>query len=309
MEHVRLLASILILAVGCGVAFVLYGESRRRHPEGSVFPSLLWHHAAFNVLILVLIFSKYIDLNLPGWKPALSGSVPDAYGAPAVELVLIFMSYQAVRAVLALKGPAAKRTARPAAAAFAGYAVFCLAVRLFNIPLAEDVKDSLVVPAIAAEVLVLIRGLVTAGKAGRKAGIVRGFARLYLSRYAVLTVLLAVILRLGLPPVFKAAGAAAVLLYFNLIPYIWLRTCFLPNAESLRAAAVLSDLAPVYERFAVTPREQEICGLILQGRTNREIGRALFISPSTVKNHLSSIFRKCGVRSRHGLVGLFLQKR
>jgi len=49
----------------------------------------------------------------------------------------------------------------------------------------------------------------------------------------------------------------------------------------------------------LTPREETIVGLIKRRLGNREIAEALKISESTVKFHLSNIFRKLGVRDRH----------
>jgi DNA-binding NarL/FixJ family response regulator len=48
----------------------------------------------------------------------------------------------------------------------------------------------------------------------------------------------------------------------------------------------------------LTPRDVEILGLLVLGRTNREIGEHVCLGPGTVRNHLSRIFRKLGVRSR-----------
>lgn len=48
----------------------------------------------------------------------------------------------------------------------------------------------------------------------------------------------------------------------------------------------------------LSARELEVLTLIGRGRANDEIARALFISPHTVKNHVSSIYRKLGVRDR-----------
>lgn len=48
----------------------------------------------------------------------------------------------------------------------------------------------------------------------------------------------------------------------------------------------------------LTAREREIIRLIAEGKNNREIAAELFISEKTVKNHISSIFRKIKVHDR-----------
>ena len=48
----------------------------------------------------------------------------------------------------------------------------------------------------------------------------------------------------------------------------------------------------------LTVREEEILKLLATGESNREIGRRLFISEQTVKNHVASIFRKLQVNDR-----------
>jgi DNA-binding NarL/FixJ family response regulator len=45
-------------------------------------------------------------------------------------------------------------------------------------------------------------------------------------------------------------------------------------------------------------REREVVGLIAGGATNREIAQRLYLSPHTVKEHTSAIYRKLGVRNR-----------
>jgi DNA-binding NarL/FixJ family response regulator len=49
---------------------------------------------------------------------------------------------------------------------------------------------------------------------------------------------------------------------------------------------------------ALSARETEILRLVAQGRDNTEIAQELYLSPSTVKNHVSSILEKLGVESR-----------
>ena len=48
----------------------------------------------------------------------------------------------------------------------------------------------------------------------------------------------------------------------------------------------------------LTDREREILRYVARGNNNREIGEALFITEGTVKNHVSNILSKLGLRDR-----------
>ena len=48
----------------------------------------------------------------------------------------------------------------------------------------------------------------------------------------------------------------------------------------------------------LTPRESDVLRLIAEGKSNREIARALFVSEATVKTHVNRIFAKTGSRDR-----------
>ena len=50
--------------------------------------------------------------------------------------------------------------------------------------------------------------------------------------------------------------------------------------------------------FSLTARENDILALLAEGRSNREIAQALYLSEKTVKAHLAAIFRKLGVTNR-----------
>lgn len=52
----------------------------------------------------------------------------------------------------------------------------------------------------------------------------------------------------------------------------------------------------------ITSREEEICTLLAQGLTNRQIAEALYISEGTVKNYISSIYDKTGIHDRAKLI-------
>jgi DNA-binding NarL/FixJ family response regulator len=56
--------------------------------------------------------------------------------------------------------------------------------------------------------------------------------------------------------------------------------------------------ATIRPSSALTQRETDILALLAQGKSNRDISRALFLSEKTVKAHLAAIFRKLGVTNR-----------
>jgi DNA-binding NarL/FixJ family response regulator len=85
--------------------------------------------------------------------------------------------------------------------------------------------------------------------------------------------------------------------------------------ESLLAPSVTKRLIEAYvsrpEHHAaparegleeLSPRELEVLGLVARGHTNREIAETLYLSPLTVKTHVSRILMKLRARDRVQLV-------
>ncbi|HSD02007.1 MAG TPA: response regulator transcription factor, partial [Gaiellales bacterium] len=52
------------------------------------------------------------------------------------------------------------------------------------------------------------------------------------------------------------------------------------------------------QRDELTPAELEVASLVSEGKRNKEIAAALWMSEKTVEAHLSRIYRKLGVRNR-----------
>jgi DNA-binding NarL/FixJ family response regulator len=90
-----------------------------------------------------------------------------------------------------------------------------------------------------------------------------------------------------------------------------------PRSELIRAiraaAGGATVLAPVVAakllgrnrapaHLELTARELEVLGLVAKGRTNSEIGQALYIGEATVKTHLLHAFAKLGVDDRTAAV-------
>jgi LuxR family transcriptional regulator, maltose regulon positive regulatory protein len=71
------------------------------------------------------------------------------------------------------------------------------------------------------------------------------------------------------------------------------------SCDYSRAAAVgIRLIRPPSHEAELTNREQEVFRLVCEGRTNKEIATALFLSTATVKVHIRNILRKLGVRTR-----------
>jgi DNA-binding CsgD family transcriptional regulator len=69
------------------------------------------------------------------------------------------------------------------------------------------------------------------------------------------------------------------------------------NGE-LRASGQTLRARSMPDSDALTPSELQVALRVAEGLTNREVAAAIFLSPKTVEHHLSSIYRKLGIRSR-----------
>jgi DNA-binding NarL/FixJ family response regulator len=56
---------------------------------------------------------------------------------------------------------------------------------------------------------------------------------------------------------------------------------------------------------ALSARQREILGYVVEGLSNAEIGRCLYLSESTIKQHLRSAYKLLGVSNRTEAANLF----
>jgi two-component system NarL family response regulator len=70
------------------------------------------------------------------------------------------------------------------------------------------------------------------------------------------------------------------------------------QGETCIPAALTAKLAAGMSNDSLTGRESDVLTLLARGKSNKEIGVSLYISETTVKSHLRSIFAKLNVLSR-----------
>lgn len=87
----------------------------------------------------------------------------------------------------------------------------------------------------------------------------------------------------------------------------WVQRAVAQDAEDRRQEA---ERAALRDRLgALTPREQDVLELVVEGRMNREIAEQLHISAKTVEMHRARVMEKTGAGSAVELVRLYLAAR
>ncbi|MBN1262373.1 MAG: response regulator transcription factor [Anaerolineae bacterium] len=74
-------------------------------------------------------------------------------------------------------------------------------------------------------------------------------------------------------------------------------------------ALVRPDATPPQPEFDLTPREQEVLALLVEGLTNPDIAKRLYVSRSTVKAHVSNILSKMAVTNRAEAIAIAIRQK
>jgi PAS domain S-box-containing protein len=86
-------------------------------------------------------------------------------------------------------------------------------------------------------------------------------------------------------------------------------------ADTIEAAGILAPLVQTADALGVSattelsPRQWEVVSRLVRGERVATIAAEMYLSQSTVRNHLSGIFHKVGVHSQHELLALWRRDR
>ena len=96
----------------------------------------------------------------------------------------------------------------------------------------------------------------------------------------------------------RAAARGEVLLQPNIANKVFAALGQMPATQPVASSSKPAAPSIGGQVEELTEREREILLLVARGATNREISEALFITEGTVKNHMSNILSKLGLRDR-----------
>ncbi len=300
MNHVILFLYIVLIAGGTGgvVALALL-HSRLRTP---ITASFLVANSGLLAALLLVLLSFYIDSIMP------RNGTGTAFDRGPLRTALGFLFGVLVYGGLTSAVVRLPRSSRPLTLTFGALVIGAMSVQTGLILSGAMQWAERLAPVYLVTVSVCLLGfgviMVRAGPSApsptmawlvtRLGYLAAGFAVLSTALYGLLSMV----------PFLQSVDFS-----FDFLFYVaW---CGLSIAAFVR---YITRPAPVDEgdslsrsfvsAFAITPREEEIVGLIGQGLSNQEIADRLGISFTTVRTHVYNIFQKTGAGSRVDLLRL-----
>jgi DNA-binding CsgD family transcriptional regulator len=311
MAHLKIFFYIFTLMIGIGA--VVYAFLVKRAYDRPFLKPLLAFLVFNNLINLINLTSEYGCSNLLGFCKGYGYTVWPTILGPIARLSQFGILYAVAGIVQGFRG---RRLSKPVRIGFAiGAGIVALSYVIFGVQAAQGhlirwlfrgqrmVFDGGVYASLALLAYLLGISLRKPGTAESRAA--RAFASLYLAAYLVF------VLTFQLPTETQFYPNAVMLLAVYVFPFFWFKRWFFA-AFAGEGVRDIDDLAlgKLCRDGDLTPRECELVSLILQGKSNAEIEKSLFISVHTVKNHLTNVFLKLGVKNRMQLIGRFqaLQK-
>ena len=315
LDHLRILSFILVLFVGIGLIVYLF-QIYRRHPY-----TYLIYQAKYSICTsigyLLLFFYLYANTNLTEGLMTL----PIDSVRNLIELFYILIGigliYYMLSALMSFRNLSLSKRWKLAIWILI---LFLIIVFLSKFLLREEnilfnafnlFLNNLYYLILIVEVIMLIASLFFWKKNDKRANkqISRSFSLFYLSRYVIIFLGILILSKYEMSGLVTYAIIFSSPVVANIMPFIWARFFFLRYAEEMqKQLSKTIDVDSICKEFKISNREREVIQLILKGKNNHEIEEALFISYHTVKNHISNIFRKLNVRTKHDLIYLFMKQ-
>jgi len=312
--HLKIFSLVIHLIVGSWIISYIY-QVYLSYSYKYLIP-LIKYTIIINLVFVILLIGSYFTLNLP--EDILSDLDFEYKGISdlVVSLLALGMIYYMTDILLKLRDIQIPLIIRRLIFIFTILIIICSFIRLefsssiFLFSWLDFLRNFIFENIIVVETLGLLLSLFFWPRNSEKERVrtSRSFSLLYLIRYLVSFILVFIFIRNQVNESVRFIIGFITLIMYNLIPIIWLKYFFLPFAKTmLKLIGTKTELKEIFLKFSLSKREIEIIELILNGKSNKEIATILFISYHTVKNHISNIFNKLNVNSRHELLHLFVK--
>lgn len=293
--HATILVDVLTLCFGVGIIFVaLLGWER----SGIRWLRDLALTLVGGTVLLMLDILRIYEITA-GWPPVATGRVALAALSGAGNLLLTIAIPEFVKGIVPLPPSRFRRVIRPIGTVLIplmGVLNELIDRAAFHV--ANDLGLAFLLAVAGACLAIGYRGI-TDPETRR---LVKGIMWATLATIVVGRLQLVLTGFLGVALELRRVRAAAVLYYLVLLVLVLVYA-----VKHLFRPSGTADVLPTEEflrRYDISRRERDIIAMIVQGYPNRVIGDRLFISDRTVKNHISSIYRKTGASNRVQLLNI-----
>ncbi|MBN1273631.1 MAG: helix-turn-helix transcriptional regulator [Candidatus Aminicenantes bacterium] len=314
MEHIGLLGVLINLIVALWVAFFIH-QIRKNYTYPFLQP-LVHYCVIYALLIFTGLIMLYGTFNLPEDSSLRNIPLLNEGTFLLVTLLEIGLVYSMFRVYLGFKDRDFSEWTKRWLGAGLVFFIISFGIktvlhqgslkRMLNV-FYKMVFDNFIVFEILALILIVFSGK---RERDRKKGALKSsFGWFFLMRYIGLTLFFIVFVVIIsnaediIPRAVRYPLALACVFIFSLVPYLWIHFPFRKYAESM--LTIVEDrevLDSIFTKFDISRREQDILKMILDGKSNKQIEEALFISYHTVKNHVYNLYQKLGVKNRYELV-------
>ncbi len=299
MIHVFIFIHILALFLCAGIVFDVWriGKSSR----DPLFAPILAYASFLTLGVLMNLLMNYLDTNIENFKGDFSATVwvmAEFVLACGSALALLVFLFRLKETKMPLWAVAAVTSVLSAVGVlhFTGVAAYMINTPFIHICPYRGALLSPAMAIIATLVLFLASARARPAPEGGRRVIVlllvgyAIFALFWISKWN--SELLISVIRLGLLGVV----------------YLWYRTY--QDFSAPRAIPDIDAMTEIFgQKYGISKREKEVLSLLLAGKKNKEIEKSLFLSSSTVRNHISSIYEKIGINSRGQLTRLVFKFR
>lgn len=305
LEHFKIFGLIINLIVGSLISLYIFQVDK-----GNKYPyirALGFYTMLFNIAYLFLLFYSYVIINFTNdvVKQSLSKyTFVNEFFISVLATALLFFAY---KIYIGFKG---KPFGSVAFWFFFGISFFLLTSYILRFILTNRFYNSwmelvfiyVFENLILIEIIFLVLLFFKSRKSNYQNRIARIYSVLYSLRYVVFIIVYVIITSSTVNELLKAILGFSFLLLLNLLPLLWIRVYFIPFLKQVNAISDEHRFNEYCKQFNISQREKEILSLIISGKSNKEIGELLFISYSTVKNHVYNLYQKLNLNSRFELI-------